>query len=464
MIGIRHIALGIALATLPALSSAANFTLPAFEQVTLDNGAQLLLMEKHDVPLVALSARLRGGSLIDPPGKEGSAALLAEMLQKGAGTRDAKQFAEAVDSAGGELQIASGLESLQLDAQFLARDAQLMIDLSSDALLRPTLSPDEFTKVKDRAIHSLAAAKDEDPRQLTGTYGNAWLFRGQAYGRPVSGDETSLAKVTLDDLRAYRQQLGGDRLIIAVVGDFKSAQMKQSLQAAFGAWPKAAGALPEVSAKSPEKGRRVLLVDKPGATQSYFWLGNVGVDRRDPELPAQTLVNTVFGGRFTSMINTELRIKSGLSYGARSSLERFDKPGAAAISSFTRTETTGQALDLALTTLDRLHKEGVATPMRDSAKNYVLGQFPPKLETAPDLADKLAELAFYGLDHNDVDTYASRISAVTPEQLTKAITVYPDSRNLAIVIIGDAGKLRDTAKRYGPVTEIKITDPHFVPR
>ncbi|HMB56795.1 MAG TPA: pitrilysin family protein [Arenimonas sp.] len=452
-----------ALVALPLFANAQGIALPAYEQVTLANGTQLLLMEKHDVPLIALNARLRGGALADANGKEGSAALLAALMQKGAGKRDAKTFAETVDGAGGRLDIASDVESLQLNAEFMSRDAQLMIDLSADALLRPTLAPAEFAKVKDHAIQSIAAAKDSDPRQLLRIYGNAWLFRGTPYGRPRDGDETSLATVTLDDLHAYRNQLGGDRLIVAVVGDFHIADMKKALTAAFGGWEKAKGTLPTVAAKKPEQGRRVLLVDKPGATQSYFWLGNVGVDRRDPELAAQTLANTVFGGRFTSMINTELRIKSGLSYGAGSSLSRFDAPGAAAITSFTRTEDTGKALDLALATLDRLHKDGIAADMRESAKNYVLGQFPPTLETAPALAGKIAELAFYGLDRKDVDGFADRIKAATPEQFTKAIAVYPETADLAIVIIGDAGKLRETAKKYGPVTELKITDPHFVP-
>jgi zinc protease len=451
------------LAVLPAVATAQGITLPPYDTVTLGNGATVLLMEKHDVPLVAMNIRLAGGALADAPGKEGSAALLAELMQKGAGKRDARAFADAVDGAGGELSIDSDMETLQLDAQFMARDAQLMIDLGADALLRPTLDPAEFAKVRDRAVQSLAAAKDSDPRQLVGAYGRAWLFRGHPYGRAVSGDETSLAKVTLDDLRAYRNGLGGDRLIIAVVGDFKSAEMKKAIESAFGGWGKAQGSLPTVAAKAAEKGRRVLLVDKPGATQSYFWLGNVGVDRRDPELPAQTLVNTVFGGRFTSMINTELRIKSGLSYGANSGLARYGKPGSAQITSFTRTEATGQALDLALTTLDRLHQDGISADMRDSAKNYVLGQFPPNLETAPALANRIAEIAFYGLDRGDVDSYGDRIKAVTPEQLTKAVAVYPTTANLAIVVIGDASKLRDQVGKYGPVTEMKITDPRFVP-
>jgi predicted Zn-dependent peptidase len=442
---------------------AAGVSLPPYEQFMLGNGARVMLMEKHDVPLVSLHIRVAGGALLDPPGKNGSLALLAELMQKGAGSRDARSFAEAIDGVGGNLQIGNDRESLQLSAQFMSADTELMVALAADALLRPQLQPAEFAKVRERAIQTIIGNKDSDPRALTGIYGESWLFRGHPYGQPVDGDETTLAATQLDDLIGLRGRLGADQAFIAVVGSFKSADMKKLLEKAFGQWPKAQGKLPDVAAKAPEQGRRVLLIDKPGATQSYFWLGNVGVTRLDPNLAAQNVANTVFGGRFTSMINTELRIKSGLSYGAGSRITRYRQPGAIAISSFTQTDSTGKAMDLALETLDRLHKDGIAPAMRDSAVNYVLGQYPPNLETGPALAAKLTELGLYGLGREDVDGYADRINAVDADQLGKAIAFYPTRADMAIVIIGDAAKLRETAARFGPVTEMKITDPRYIP-
>jgi len=443
---------------------AAGSAMPAFERSVLANGAEVLLMEKHDVPLIAISARVRGGSLTDPIGQEGTASLLSELMQKGAGKRDAKTFAETVDGAGGRLNTGSSFSALELNAEFLSRDADLMLELVSDTLQRPRLDAAEFEKVRTLAIQSQAAAKDGDPRALIGDYGYAYLYKGHPYGRPSDGDETSLKTITLKSLGDYYQsQLGGDRLIIAVVGDFKAAEMKAKIEKAFGSWKKATAAMPTITAKQKETGRRVLLVDKPGATQTYFWLANVGVNRADPERPAQTLVNTVFGGRFTSMLNTELRIKSGLSYGARSSLDRLDKAGPATIASYTRTDATVQAIDLAIATLDRLHKEGIEPEMQASAKNYVLGQFPPTLETGPQMASKMSELALFNIGRDEVDNYAKSIRATTPEQFSKAVAVYPDSKDLVIVLIGDAAKIRESVKKYGPVTEMKISEPRFSP-
>ena len=440
--------------------------LPEFERVTLGNGAELALMPKRDTPLVAMNVVVRGGSLADAPGREGTAALLAELMQKGAGGRDGAQFAEAIENVGGELVIAAGAESLSVGASFLARDLGLMIELASDALLRPRLTAAEFDKVRDRAIQSIAAAKDADPRALVGEYGDAWLFRGHLYGRPVGGSEESLATVTLDDLkRHYEAQVRGDRLIIAVVGDFDVADVRRRLEAAFGTVGRAQGNAPAATRAPAVEGRRVLLVDKPGAAQTYFWLGNVGASRTDPERTAQALVNTVFGGRFTSMLNTELRIKSGLTYGARSNFDRLAEPGAFSITSFTATESTVQALDLALATLDRLHAEGLDSATLESARTYLLGQFPPTIETNGALAGRLSELLLYGLGADDVNEFAARVTAVDAAAAKRTIgQAFPVSRDLAIVLVGDAARIREQVGKYGPVTEMKITDPRFAPR
>jgi predicted Zn-dependent peptidase len=439
--------------------------LARFEQATLANGAVLVLMEKRDTPLVSLRAVLRGGALGDPEGKEGSAALLAELLQKGAGKRDAAAFAEAIESAGGELETSAQNETLDLGASFLARDVDLMVELVADALLRPRLDRQEFERVRTLAIQSLTAAKDGDPRHLIDTYGHAWLFRGHPYGRPPEGSEKSLRAISLDDLaNYYRAHCGGDRLIITVVGDIRAAEAKRKLEAAFGGWRKAGAEAPHATAMAPVQGRRVLLVDKPGVTQSYFWVGNVGARRTDPARAAQTLANSVFGGRFTSMLNTELRVKSGLSYSAGSAFVRLTEPGPFLITSYTQTDKTAAAIDLALATLDRLHDAGIDSEMLASARGYVLGQFPPTIETNGQLAARLADIVFFGLDRRDVDEFAKRVAAVDAESVRASIERdFPRSTDLAMVVIGDAAEIRAELARYGPVTEMKITDPSFTP-
>jgi predicted Zn-dependent peptidase len=444
---------------------AAGVHLPPFERATLANGTQVLLMEKHDTPLVALSAVIPGGALGDPAGKDGTASLYADLIQKGAGGRDAAQFAEAIESVGGALTASADAESIELSASFMAKDVDLMLELAGDMLQRPRLAADEFAKVQSLAVQSIAAAKDSDPRALIGEYGDAWLFHGHPYGRPVGGSEGTLGGISLTDVKEYgAAQVGGDRLILAVVGDFKAADMKRKLEAAFGGWRAGSAALPIAPPPVPLKGRKVLLVDKPGATQTYFWLGNVGASRTDPARTAQSVVNTVFGGRYTSMLNTELRIKSGLTYGASASFLRARQPASFSIRSYTQTEKTTEAIDLALATLDRLHHDGFDAATLDSSKRYMLGQFPPSIETNGQLADRLTDLAFYALGPDDVDQYATRVSAVDDAVARTTIRDnFPVSGDLAIVLVGDAAKIGDAVRKYGPVTRMSITDPAYYP-
>ena len=442
----------------------AGLRLPPAETFTLDNGAQVILVQKKDAPLLAARIAIRGGALADAPGREGSAALLAALLGKGAGKRDAVAFVDAVADVGGELGFSADREALWASADFLAEDAQLMLELLADALLRPTLSQEEFGKLRTRAIQSLAAAKDGDPRGLMGTYGDAWLFREHPYGRPVDGDERSLAALTLDDLRAYyQQQVGADRAIIALVGDIEPRSMRRTVESAFGRWRKATGALPEVPVPLRENGARVLLVDKPGATQTYFWIGSVGAAVDDPAREAQDLVQTLFGGRFTSMLNTELRVKSGLTYGAGASIDRLAQPGAASYASFTRTDATAQAIDMALDVQARLHDAPLPADQIESARRYVLGQFAPDFQTNAQIAGAFATLALQGQSRERIEGYGERIQAVSPDAVAAARRVFPQGRNYAMVVIGDAAKIADDIARYGPVTHLSITAPGFAP-
>ncbi len=461
----RAFALSCALLPVAAAFGADGVKLPAYQSATLANGAQVILVEKRDTPLVSMSVTVRGGALGDQAGKEGTASLFTDLIQKGAGTRDAAQFAEAIENVGGAVAAGAGTESLTVNASFLARDVDLMLELVGDALQRPRLDGIEFDKTRTLAVQSIVAAKDSDPRALVGSYGDAWLFRGHPYGRPVGGSESSLAAVSLDDVkRYYADQVGGDRMIIVVVGDFDSAAMLKKLEQAFGSWRKAAAATPAVAAPAPVKSRPVLLVDKPGATQTYFWLGNVGASRTDPARTQQSVVNTVFGGRFTSMLNTELRINSGLTYGASATFDRGSQPGAFSIASYTETSTTTQAIDLALDTLARLHKDGLDAGQLQSSQSYMLGQFPPTIETNGQIAARLADMIFYGLGPEDVNEYASRVASVDAAAVRSTIDQsFPKPENLVLVLIGDAAKIREQVKKYGPVTEMKISDPRFAP-
>lgn len=436
---------------------------PPFERVVLPNGTTLLLMPKRDVPLIAFEALVRGGSVTDPAQAGGTASLLAGLLDKGAGNRNAFEFADAVERVGGRLDAQAQREFVSISGSFLAHDQKLMVELLADLLQRPRLAAEEFDKLRTRQIEFIHAAKDSELSDLVSVYAEASLLPQHPYGRPVSGSEASLARVTLDDVRSYyTQQFGADRLVVSIVGDFEPRAMKQLLTRALGKWRRATVPVASVAEPVAPTTRQVLLVDAPDSTQSYFWLGTIGVAKTDPRRAALDTVNAVFGGRYMSLLNTDLRIKSGLTYGARSRFLRFAQPGFWSISSYTRAETTGAAIDVTFDVLQRLHTNGLNDAELTSGRQYVEGQYPLALETAEDWADALGQIELYGLDRNYIEGYLADIDRVDGDAARSAIeAVFPRGEHLQLVVIGPAATIRDALRKYGPVQEMKLTDPEF---
>jgi len=465
VIGVRRAVLAPIALFIATAAGAAGIELPEYERVELQNGAVLLLSEKHDVPLIGLRAVLRGGAVTDPSGRGGLASLFAGLLEYGANERDAAAFAEAVASVGGELSVSGGAESITISANFLSRDVELMLELVTDMLQQPALDEEEFAKLRDRSIDLIKAAKGSNPRDLLPSYGRAFLFGEHPYGNPVGGSESSLAEITHEDvLSYYENHVGGDRLIVSVVGDFNAVAMKQRLTAMLGDWRAAALGLEATPVPEKQAGRRVLLIDKPGATQANFWIGNVAVGIHYGRRAELDIANTVFGGRFTSMLNNALRIESGLTYGAWSMLQRLSAGGFVAISTFSETGTTIEAIDMSLDLLETLRDSGLDTPMVSSARNYIMGQFPPRLETASQLAAQFARLELFGLDADYVDGYGAALEAAAAEGIADTINeVYPSADDVIFVVVGDATQLREALAEYGTVTELSIDEPRFRP-
>ena len=436
---------------------------PAHERIVLPNGLTLVIVPRRDVPLVAFNAVLRGGELGNTLGRAGVPSLVAGLLEKGAGERSAFQFADAVEGVGGSFGAGAGPESITIRGQFLARDQPLLLQLLGDALLRPRFDADELEKLRARQIELIKAAKDSDPSELIGTYGRAFLFGEHPYGRPVIGNESSLAQITRADvLDYYHGQFGADRLTLVFAGDVDSDLLKHAVTKMFGEWNKAPSPPAPLTPRARVRERRVLLIDSPGSVQTYFWIGNVGVDRRYTGRAAVDLVNTLYGGRFTSILNTELRIKSGLSYGARSGFSRGSVAGEFAIRSFAQTENTGKAIDLALRTLTRLKQEGISAEMLESARAYVLGQYPLEFETAADWAAAMGEIELYRLGPDYIDHYGAELRRVSVRDARVVIDqAFPSADSLAIILIGDAAKIRGQVSGYGPITQIPLTDPAF---
>ena len=446
----------------PSRAENGSLRLPPYRKVQLKNGLTVLLMEQHEVPIISFNFIVKAGSVADPAGKEGLASLTAELLRKGTKSRSADQISSELDFIGGLLVAGATPDYIAGSAEFVKKDVNRGIDLLADVMLNATFPQSEVAKMLSQRMDEIKGAKDQ-AQAVIGNYFNAYLYGSHPYGRPSEGDERSLGAITRDDaVKFYQTYCTPSNTILAAVGDFNSPEMERVLAEKFGAWDGKPAPVAQAPDPAPFQGRKLLLVDKPDSTQTFYQIGNVGVARTNPDRVYIQVINTLFGGRFTSMLNSALRIESGLTYGARSTFTQRKVAGPFAISTFTPNATTGRAIDMTLDVLKRLHEKGVTEEELKSAKSYLKGQFPPSIETSDQLATLIAQLEFYGLNESDINDYYAKVDSMTMADARRVIKQYFPLDNLVFVLVGKAAEIEAVAKKYAPKLDTKnISQPGF---
>jgi predicted Zn-dependent peptidase len=205
----------------------------------------------------------------------------------------------------------------------------------------------------------------------------------------------------------------------------------------------------------------VLLVDKPDAIETTFLIGGLGISRDNPDFVGLQVINTILGGRFTSWLNDELRVNSGLTYGARSGFTPFRDGGTFRMSTFTKTSTTEEAIDLALATYARLWEQGIDQATLDSAKAYVKGQFPPDYETTGQLSSLMADMYLFDFGPEFINEFEAKVNGLTLAETERLIDSYFPRDNLQYVLIGRADAIQDIAAKYGEVRRVDMQAPGF---
>ena len=456
--------LGAAVAAALASTLAAQVKLPQYTHQVLPNGVAVDLMPKAGVPLVGIRVLIKGGVEAEPPGLAGLSSVTAQLLRKGTAKRTADQFSEEIDALGGSFGAGFGdaySSATTISAEFLTKDFDHGLDLVSDAVLHPVFPDSEVRKLLAQRVDGVKSSKD-NPQQAIGSYYQAFFFGpDHPYGHPI--DEASLGRMRREDVVEFHKRVySGRNMVVIVTGEFDPAAVLPKIAKIFGEaragtaieWRPAAPVTPKT---------RLLLIDKPDATQTYFYIGQPGVDRLAPDRTKLLILNTLFGGRFTSMLNQELRTNTGLTYGAGSSVQQLRLPGSILITTYTKTDTTARAMDLALEIIKTLGDKGITADQLASAKAYIKGTFPPqRLETSDQLAGLLADMELYGLGRDEVDGFFSRIDAVSLQQANEAARKYFKSTGLTFVVLGNAAKIRDAVKKYSDqVVEVSVTAPGF---
>lgn len=458
----RILFLAIALVGAQALAFAqAGFQLPKYEKVKLKNGLTLFLMEQHEVPTISFNMSFAAGSAYDGD-KAGLASLTGEALRLGTAKFSKDQIDEQIDFLGATLDIASGNEFATIYGEFAAKDQDKVWPILQDMLKAPRFDATELEKARSRKVQNLIQAKDS-PREVIGDYWNAFMYPGHPYGNPSAGDEKSVAQIQVADVQAFfKAHYTAANAAIAVVGDFKAADMKARITQLLGDWKteKPAAAVAKLPAQDYAKAR-VLLVNKDDSHESRFFIGGKGVPRNHPDYVAIQVINTILGGRFTSWLNTELRINSGLSYGARSSFDYRRLTGTFYVGSFTATETTDRAMRLAVQVLDSLHRVGPDEATLASARNYILGGFAPDFETSSQLAGLLTDFHNYGIDEAAINGFRAQVMAVDLARAKEIIRKYFPKDQLQILVVGRGADIRAALQKMGAFSEKDIRDAGY---
>ena len=247
-----------------ATGAIAGLKIPPYTTHTLDNGLTVQILRHAIVPMVSVELWINAGAGEDPDAQAGLASLTASALRKGAGDRDADEFAEAVDFLGARLTTGVDAERTRVAMSLLSRDLETGLSLLADAVMRPRFTDDEVVKIRDQMAEGVVQAK-ENPRNVLGAFSRAHLFGAHAYGRAVDGTETSLPSLGVDDVRAFHaDHYGADRAILTLAGDLDPESTLELVEQIFSSMPAARVARREWTAPTPPDPERDHIVRKLG--------------------------------------------------------------------------------------------------------------------------------------------------------------------------------------------------------
>jgi zinc protease len=443
----------------PKPQAARAFTPPQVQKRALSNGLPVWIVEQHKVPAVHVTLVARSGSAADPRQKYGLSSLTADMLDEGAGARDALQIADAVDYLGADLSTSSSSDASYVGLHVPAARLTEALGIMADVVRRPTFPEKELARLRQELLTSFIEAEDDPATLIQFAFPRLVYGPSHRYGTLTSGTPASVKQLTVADLRAFhaRHYVPANSVIV-VAGDVTPADTVARLEKAFGTWKGAAAPGVSVPSSPQLTSRQVFLIDKPGAAQSQIRIGWIGVPRSTPDYFTLQLLNTILGGAFTSRLNTNLREEHGYSYGASSrfDMRRFAGPFYAGAG--VQTDKTSESLQEFFKELEGIRK--VTPEELEKAKSYVALQLPGAFETTSSTAATLAEMFVHNLPADYYATYTGRIRAVTVADLQRAAErcIQPDK--FAVVVIGDRAKIEPkiAALNLGPVKVVPMAE------
>jgi len=441
-------------ATPPKPGPVPKFTLPVPKQVKLANGLTVLLVERHNLPLISASLFAMSGSELNPVASPGLSSFTASMLREGTTSRSALKFSEDTDQIGASIDSEAGYSSAYLTLSALTWNAGAGFDLLADATLHPAFDAKEVERLRSRRITAVLQEND-DPGTVAFRAIDRTLYPNSPYGFSILGTEASNKAITHDDLVAFwKQGYVPTNAVLAVSGDVNESQLKELANKYFGGWSG-----PAFTTKTPATPaapvRSVLIVDKPGAPQTFLTLASLGASRNTPDYVPLEVMNTALGGLFSSRVNMNLREEHGYTYGAFSTFQYRRGVGPFVAGGAIRTDVTAPAAAELFKELKRI-RESELTPdelkkSKDSFSKSLVGNF----ETTEAISSTAGLQFVFGLPLEYYRDLSAQIEKVTSADTLRVAKEYLHPDAMVVVAVGDRAKIEPGLKELN-VGEVKV--------
>jgi predicted Zn-dependent peptidase len=437
----------------PQLGPPPRVSLPPIITRQLPNGLKLMIVEQHELPVADFVLLVGSGSTSDPSGKTGVANLTATMLREGTTTRKSLEIADQIAFLGINLSPTSSWESSTLSLHTPIAQLDSALALFADVALHPSFPDSDFERIRKTRLTELLQLRDQGPAIANIAFPAIIYGNAHPYGAPAIGTEASVKSLVTADLRSYYQaNYAPNNTTMIIVGDVSPAQIERKISSLFGNWQRKD--VPQLDYGEPPKAgiTTIYLIDKPGAAQSSFRIGAVGVPRSTKDYFALTVMNTILGGSFTSRLNQNLRENRGYTYGAGS---RFDMRRAAGPFLASAEIVSAKSDSALLEFMKELNgiRQSVPADELSRAKRYLQLQLPGNFETTQQIGAALVPVAQYNLPLDYYNNYVQSVEVVTQADVARVAQQYIQPGSLAIVIVGDRKTIEQSLKsvNVGPI-------------
>jgi zinc protease len=446
----------------PPLGAFPGLTFPAIERTKLANGIPVYFARRADVPTVRVAVGFDAGSAADPQDKLGLQSLTMSLLDEGTTKLNSTQIAETQERLGATLSSGGSLDRSQVGLYALTANLAPSLDLLAEVVRNPAFDPKEVERLRNEQLARIAASLSQ-PQGIANTilpgklYGDAY-----PYARPFGGTGTTatVKGLTRDDVvRFQRDWLVPDNAAIYIVGDTTMAQIKPMLEARLGNWPSNRMARPKkdfsVAIPTPPA-TKIYLADRPQSPQSVILAGQVlTLTGKDPSRIVLDQANDVLGGAFLSRLNMDLRETKGWSYGVNSSVRGFENRVPYIISAPVQSDRTGDSVAALIDQVKAyLGPKGVTAEELARTKNGSIRELPGSFETSAAVMGGLMSIVQLGRPDNYYTTLADKYRSMTAADLDKAARGAIDPSKFAIVVVGDAAKVKPQLEKLGYPLEI----------